>query len=84
MNILNWFDILKNQVLSNTSLGSSMDWNNPEIIEEEDDCKMWLKGLFDILDDNLTQSNWGITFDHFEKMPENLACAIKDYYTIIF
>jgi len=45
VNILNWFDILKNQVLSNTSLGSSMDWNNPEIEDEDDDC---IKKLMEI------------------------------------
>ena len=47
MNILTWFDILKNQVLSNTSLGSTMDWNNPEIEEEDDDCIRKLMGIYE-------------------------------------
>ena len=42
---MTWFDILKNQVLSNTSLGSTMDWDNPEIEEEDDDC---IKKLMEI------------------------------------
>lgn len=81
MNILAWFDIIKNQALV-SQLGSTMDWENDEIPDEEDDdCKMWLKGLCDILEDNPTQSNWGINIVYLEEIPENLACAIKDYYT---
>jgi len=79
-----WFDILKVQSLATSQLGSTMDWENEEVPDEEDnDCKMWLEGLFDILDSyyDLTDSFGGITIDHFEKMPENVACAIKDYYT---
>ena len=76
-----WFDIIKNQSLATSQLGVTMDWNNPEIIEDDDDCKMWLKGLFDVLDDNIADRYGGITFDHFEEIPENLACAIKEYYT---
>ena len=44
---MTWFDILKNQVLSNTSLGATMDWENPEIIEDDDDnCRRKLIEIY--------------------------------------
>lgn len=76
-----WWDIIKNQALRNTSLGASMDWENPEIIEDDDDCKMWLKGLCDILGGNLVNLEYEFSTINLEKMPENVACAIKEYYT---
>jgi hypothetical protein len=77
-----WWEIIKNQSLATSQLGASMDWENEEIPDEEDDdCKMWLKGLVDILDNNFADMYGGITIDYIEELPENLACAIKEYYT---
>lgn len=43
-----WFDILKNQELTTSQLGGTLDWENPAIPEEEDDkCRKIIKGMMD-------------------------------------
>ena len=86
-----WFDILKNAKTVAQTQGS-FDFEEEEIPEEDeqDDCKKWLKGLYDIM--NKYQD---IDYGHpyainkgpsqnvikLDKIPENLACVIKDFYT---
>ena len=84
-----WRLILKNQELATTSLGGTLDWENEAIPDErDDDCKKWLKGLYDLINKYADVGSWGVKssvygpniFDS-DRISENLACAIKDYYT---
>jgi len=77
-----WRLILKNQELATTSLGGTLDWENEAIPDErDDDCKKWLKGLYDILNkhQDISYKSYPTMID-LDKIPENLACAIKEYY----
>jgi len=43
-----WFDILKNQELTTSQLGGTLDWENPAIPEEEDDkCRKIIMAMID-------------------------------------
>ena len=77
-----WWEIIKNQSLATSQLGASMDWENEEIPDEEDDdCKMWLKGLCDILGSEIVGLDFAFHIVNLEKIPENVACDIKEFYT---
>ena len=86
-----WFDILKNAKTVAQTQGS-FDFEEEEIPEEDeqDDCKKWLKGLYDIIN-KYKDIDYGHPYANkrgpsenvikLDKIPENLACAIKDFYT---
>tara|TARA_R100000406_G_scaffold14674_1_gene9231 strand:+ start:3398 stop:4180 length:783 start_codon:yes stop_codon:yes gene_type:complete len=86
-----WFDILKNAKTVAQTQGS-FDFEEEEIPEEDeqDDCKKWLKGLYDIMN-KYQDIDYGHPYANkrgpsenvikLDKIPENLACAIKDFYT---
>jgi hypothetical protein len=85
-----WFDILKDSKQISRTVGS-IDWENEAIPEEEEDnCKKWLKGLYDIMN-KYQDIDYGHPYAYkqgpsqnvikLDKIPENLACAIKDFYT---
>lgn len=86
-----WFDILKN-LQDTTQTSGSFDFEEEEIPEEDeqDDCKKWLKGLYDIMN-KYQDIDYGHPYAYkkgpkqnvikLDKIPENLACAIKDFYT---
>jgi len=80
-----WRLILKNQELATTSLGGTLDWENEAIPDErDDDCKKWLKGLYDLINKYADIGNkdmYGENIFQSDRISENLACAIKDYYT---
>lgn len=43
-----WFDILKNQELTTSQLGATMDWENEVIPDKEDDeCRKIIMGMMD-------------------------------------
>jgi len=85
-----WFDILKNAKTVAQTQGS-FDFEEEEIPEEneQDDCKKWLKGLYDIIN-KYKDIDDGHPYAYkkgpkqnvikLDKIPENLACAIKDFY----
>tara|TARA_R100001129_G_C5305039_1_gene243555 strand:+ start:972 stop:1763 length:792 start_codon:yes stop_codon:yes gene_type:complete len=86
-----WFDILKNaKTVAQTQGG--FDFEEEEIPEEDeqDDCKKWLKGLYDIMN-KYQDIDYGHPYAYkkgpsqnvikLDKIPENVACAIKDFYT---
>ena len=88
---MSWRDILKDaKTISQTS--GSFDFEEEEIPEEDeqDDCKKWLKGLYDIIN-KYKDIDYGHPFAFkkgpsqnvikLDKIPENLACVIKDFYT---
>lgn len=86
-----WFDILKNAKTVAQTQGS-FDFEEEEIPEEDeqDDCKKWLKGLYDIMN-KYQDIDYGHPYAYkkgpsqnvikLDKIPENVACAIKDFYT---
>tara|TARA_R100000908_G_scaffold63264_1_gene43960 strand:- start:340 stop:1095 length:756 start_codon:yes stop_codon:yes gene_type:complete len=85
-----WWNIIKESRQTSRTVGS-IDWENEAIPEEneEDDCKKWLKGLYDIMN-KYQDIDYAYTTgaNHskqnvikLDKIPENLACAIKDFYT---
>jgi len=86
-----WFDVLKNAKTVAQTQGS-FDFEEEEIPEEDeqDDCKKWLKGLYDIMN-KYQDIDYGHPYAYkkgptqnvikLDKIPENLACAIKDFYT---
>ena len=41
-----WFDILKNQELTTSQLGATMDWEN-EVIPDKEDCRKIIMGMMD-------------------------------------
>ena len=86
-----WFDILKNaKTVAQTQGG--FDFEEEEIPEkdEQDNCKKWLKGLYDIMN-KYQDIDYGHPYAYkkgpsqnvikLDKIPENVACAIKDFYT---
>ena len=81
-----WWGVIKNQELTTSQLGATLDWENEVISDEKDDCKKWLKGLYDLINkyadiSDEKNSTYGPNIFNSDRIPENLACAIKDYYT---
>ena len=60
-----WFDILKNQELTTSQLGGTLDWENPAIPEEEDDkCRKIMMAMIDRA--NEMQQKYPTIYDDFE------------------
>mgnify|MGYP003664351869 CR=1 FL=1 len=67
-----WENILKVQVLGSkqkVKLG-----NIPIPVEEDDNCKRWLKDLYDIF-----EKQGHLKFADWDNIPEHVACKIKNY-----
>jgi hypothetical protein len=87
-----WFNILKESKQTSRTMGS-VDWEKEEIPdEEEDDCKRWLQGLYDVMNKHqATDTGHPYAYKKgpspnvikLDKIPEGVACAVKDYYTNI-
>ena len=74
-----WEKILKVQVLGNKQRVKMGIKPLPK--EEDDDCKRWLKGLYDVFKKHEHQSiGWSATHVFkSERIPEKESCAIKHY-----
>ena len=74
-----WEDVLKVQIVG--SKQKVKMGNIPIPTEDEDDCKRWLKGLYDVFKNNETESiGWSANpVFKSERIPEEESCAIKHY-----
>lgn len=85
-----WFDILKDSKQVSRTMGS-IDWEEEAIPEEEDDdCKRWLQGLYDVMNKHQAldkghphayEKGPSSNVIKLDKIPEGVACAVKDFYT---
>ena len=74
-----WEDVLKVQIVG--SKQKVKMGNIPIPTEDEDDCKRWLKGLYDVFKNNENESiGWSANpVFKSERIPEEESCAIKHY-----
>ena len=74
-----WEDVLKVQIVG--SKQKVKMGNIPIPTEDEDDCKRWLKGLYDVFKNNENENiGWSANpVFKSERIPEEESCAIKHY-----
>ncbi len=77
-----WFNILKNELASKTGF-SQLDFDN--IVLEDDDCKRWLKGLYEIYEELYDLGFYCLMMGREplvwkdDEITEDVACQIKEY-----